>query len=90
MINKLQYDLSMILCYFLLPLCDSLRFLRLDTEANMLYAEALLYLDGASRYGESAQLVAQALAQTKRVQTEVLNALSHTWPLDIATHRFQD
>ena len=56
----------------------------------MLYAEALLYLDGASRYGESAQLVAQALAQTKRVQTEVLNALSHTWPLDIATHRFQD
>lgn len=70
--------------------CDSLRFLRFDTEANMLYAEALLYLDGASRYGESAELVAQALQQTKRVQTEVLNALSHTWPLDIATHRFQD
>eukprot|EP00434_Breviolum_minutum_P002188 symbB.v1.2.001926.t1/scaffold55.1/size374282/8 len=58
--------------------------------ANMLYAEALLYLDGASRYGESAELVAQALQQTKRVQTEVLNALSHTWPLDIATHRFQE
>lgn len=60
------------------------------TEANMLYGEALLYLDGPSRDGESAMLVAQAIEQTKRVQPEVLNALARTWPLDMATHRFQD
>ncbi|CAK9028845.1 unnamed protein product [Durusdinium trenchii] len=58
--------------------------------ANMLYGEALLYLDGPSRDGESAMLVAQAIEQTKRVQPEVLNALARTWPLDMATHRFQE
>ena len=56
----------------------------------MLYAEALLYLDGAARDGESAMLVAQALEQTKRVQSEVLNALARTWPIEVATERFQD
>lgn len=58
--------------------------------ANVLYAEALLFLDGASRTGESALLMAQALEQTRQVHMEVLNALTKTWPLELASQRFQE
>ena len=56
----------------------------------MLYAEALLFLDGPSRSGESAALMAHAMAQTRSVPREVLEALGNTWPLDIAARQFED
>ena len=62
----------------------------IGSKANVLYAEALLFLDGASRTGESALLMAQALEQTRQVQMEVLNALTKTWPLELASQRFQE
>lgn len=55
----------------------------------MLYAEALLYLDGASQQGESVLLMAQAMDNERRMDREVLNALSRTWPLQQAALRFQ-
>ncbi|CAJ1349188.1 unnamed protein product [Effrenium voratum] len=58
--------------------------------ANLLYGEALLHMDGASKLGESAQLAAQAMQHTRQVQPEVLQALSATWPLDVAARRFQE
>jgi len=34
--------------------------------------------------------MAQALEQTRQVQMEVLNALTKTWPLELASQRFQE
>ncbi|CAE7631783.1 unnamed protein product [Symbiodinium sp. CCMP2456] len=58
--------------------------------ANFLYAEALLFMDGSSRFGESAALVAHAMSQLRDVQHEVLEALGRTWPLDLAKRKFEE
>lgn len=59
-------------------------------EANLLYAESLLYMDGPEPLGESPHLAAQGLQMTRRVPREVLTALERTWPLEVATRRYQD
>ena len=47
-------------------------------------------MDGSSRFGESAALVAHAMSQLQDVQHEVLEALGRTWPLDVAKRKFED
>ena len=47
-------------------------------------------MDGSSRFGESAALVAQAMSQLRDVPHEVLEALGRTWPLDFAKQKFED
>ena len=59
-------------------------------KANLLYAESLLYMDGPDPVGESPHLAAQGLQMTRRVPQEVLAALERTWPLEIATRRYQE
>ena len=58
--------------------------------ASVLYAEALLVMDGPSRLGESAAMMAYAVSQTRKVPREVLEALGRTWPMDVAMRRFEE